>query len=334
VSAENLAGVSPVQAFAAAPIFSGMSELELNAITAFMDRRRIKKEEVVFNEGDRGEEIFFLLSGQLKAYINQHDGTKCWAFNVQEGSFFGEMSVIAQENHSVTIIAAEDSDLMVLHVLDFYRILYEHPMMGIRLLKSIGRLQGSWLEKSARHLNNLLRWGEAARRRAVSDDLTGLYNRRFLEDSIGERFRWGVVGLREMSLMMMDMDKVHAINERHGPKAGDAVICALAEILKSQVRTGDIPARLAGDEFAILLPDTGAKNAKILAERIREQVNRTEVQVPAAPGVEETVPIRIRTSIGIASAPVNADSGESLLDAADGALMKAKELGRNRVELA
>jgi diguanylate cyclase (GGDEF)-like protein len=223
---------------------------------------------------------------------------------------------------------------MSLHVLDFYRILYEHPMMGIRLLESIGKVQSGWLDKSVRHLSDLLRWGESARRRAVTDDLTGLNNRRFLEDSIKERFAQGAVGLREMSLMMMDMDRVHAINEQHGPRAGDLVICTLAGIIRFQIRIGDIAARLSGDEFAVLLPDTNAGNARVLAERIREQTNRTMVEVPETPDSETLVPIRIRISIGIAAAPAHADSMESLFDAADNALRKAKNLGRDRVEAA
>ena len=334
MNAETSFRVSPVRALAAFPLFANMDEDELGALTAFMDRRRIGKGETVFNEGDRGEEIFFLISGGFNAYITLEDGTRYWAFNVTEGSFFGEMSVIAQKPRSATLVAAEDSDLMSLHVLDFYRILYAHPMMGIRLLESIGKVQSGWLDRSVRHLNDLLRWGESARRRAVTDDLTGLNNRRFLEDSIKERFAQGAVGLREMSLMMMDMDKVHAINERHGPRAGDLVICALADIIRFRIRIGDIAARLSGDEFAVLLPDTNAGNACVLAERIREQTNRTIVEVPETPNSETFVPINIRISIGIAAAPSHADSMESLFDAADNALRKAKNLGRDRVEAA
>jgi diguanylate cyclase (GGDEF)-like protein len=326
--------VSPVRALAAFPLFADMDEFELGALTAFMDRRRVAKGETVFSEGERGEEIFFLISGYFNAYITMEDGARCWAFSVSEGSFFGEMSVIAQKPRSATLVAAEDSDLMSLHVLDFYRILYEHPLMGIRLLESIGKVQSGWLDRSVRHLNDLLRWGESARRRAVTDDLTGLNNRRFLEDSIRERFAQGAVGLRKMSLMMMDMDRVHAINEQHGPRAGDLVICALADIIRFQIRTGDIAARLSGDEFAVLLPDTGAEHARILAERIREQANRTLVDVPETPDSETLVPIKIRTSIGIAAAPTHANSMESLFDTADNALRKAKDLGRDRVEIA
>jgi diguanylate cyclase (GGDEF)-like protein len=93
-------------------------------------------------------------------------------------------------------------------------------------------------------------------------------------------------------------------------------------------------ARLSGDEFAVLLPDTGAEHARILAERIREQANRTLVDVPETPDSETFVPIKIRAGIGIAAALTHANSMESLFDTADNARRKAKDLGRDRVEIA
>jgi diguanylate cyclase (GGDEF)-like protein len=355
---------SSLEILSASPLFKGMNDLELNAITAFMDRRLVMKDAVVFNEGDIGEEIFILVSGALSAYAHRGDGAcddvardegaRYQLFTLDEGFFFGEMAAISRDRRSTTIIATEDSDLLVLHGVDFYRILYEYPAIGVRLLKAMGQVQAGWLAHNARHLNDLLRWGESARRRAITDDLTGLNNRRFLEESIAERFRQGAVGLRELSLVMMDLDRVHEINERYGSLAGDTVICAAADVIRSCVRSGDISARLSGDEFAILLPDTGVDQARSLAERIRAGISAVRIEVPvpsvgepfgefpgtpgsgtpsATPG-GETVSIRIGASIGIAAAPAHADSVETLGVAADNALRKAKELGRNRVEAA
>jgi diguanylate cyclase (GGDEF)-like protein len=223
---------------------------------------------------------------------------------------------------------------MVLQGIDFYRIVFEHPMIGVKLLKAIGVVQNQWLDQSSKHLGDLMRWGETARRRAITDELTGLYNRSFLEESVKDRFDQGSVGLRKMSLMMLDLDRVHVINERHGPRAGDLVIIAVADILRALMRSGDIAARLAGDEFAVLLPDTELEDARLVAERVREAVQAQEVPVPRAPGTAETVSIRIRTSIGIAVAPTHARDVENLVFAADMALRKAKEGGRNRVHTA
>ncbi|MDR1863164.1 MAG: GGDEF domain-containing protein [Treponema sp.] len=316
------------------PLFASMSDPEFNAVTALLEHFMVKKGSVVFKEGDKGEDMFILLSGKLGACVSQSDGTQRWLFEIKPGDFFGEMSIIANEPRSATITAKEDTDIMILQGIDFYRIVFEHPVIGIKMLKAIGKEQNVWLDQSSRNLSDLTRWGESARRRAVTDELTGLYNRRFLEDSVRDRFEQGSVGLRTMSLLMMDLDKVHEINERHGPPAGDQVFMVMAEILRTLTRAGDICARLSGDEFAVLLPDTGAEEARHIAERIRETVAGRKVPVPKSPDVVEKVEIGIRTSIGIAVAPTHTNTRESLFLLADRALRKAKENGRNRVEMA
>jgi diguanylate cyclase (GGDEF)-like protein len=204
-------------------------------------------------------------------------------------------------------------------------------MIGLKLLQAIGTVQNQWLDQTSKHLEDLMRWGETARRRAITDELTGLYNRRFLEESIKDRFEHSSMNLRKMSLMMIDLDKVHEINDTRGFQAGDQVIVTVADILRSIMRSEDIASRLSGDEYAVLLPDTDVAEAALVAERIRKTVETKEVIVPKSPGAAEKIPINIRTSIGIAVAPTHAKNMESLILAADSALRSAKDLGRNRV---
>ncbi|MDR2095014.1 MAG: GGDEF domain-containing protein [Treponema sp.] len=332
----NMNSIAPIDnpALLKSPLFSEMSELEYNAFTAFLERSHIKKGDTIFKEGDEGKEMYILLSGSLNAYVNQSDGTQRQLFDVKPGDFFGEMSIIASEPRSATMTAREETEIMVLQGIDFYRIIFEHPMIGVKMLKAICRVQNSWLNQSSKHLSDLTRWGETARRRAITDELTGLYNRRFLEDSIIDRFAHGSIGLRKIALLMMDLDKIHAINEQHGVQAGDDVFKTVAEAIRSQTRSGDIAARLSGDEFAVLLPDTDAEDAGLIAERIRETVFTRKIPVPKTPDSAEKVEIGVRVSIGIAVAPDHAKDSEELTDAADKALAHAKELGRNRVEIA
>ncbi|MDR1905245.1 MAG: GGDEF domain-containing protein [Treponema sp.] len=318
------------------PLFVDMSELEYNALTAFLERSHIKTGDTVFKEGDEGKEMYILLSGSVSAYVNQSDGTQRQLFDVKPGDFFGEMSIIANEPRSATMTAREETDIMVLQGIDFYRIVFDHPMIGVKMLKAICRVQNSWLDQSSKHLSDLTRWGETARRRAITDELTGLHNRRFLEDSIIDRFAHGSIGLRKVALLMMDLDKIHAINEQHGVQAGDDVFKAVAGVIRLQIRSGDIAARLSGDEFAVLLPDTDVDDAKQIAERIRETVFTQKIPVPKTAGSTDAgkVEISVRVSIGIALAPDHAKDSDSLMHAADKALSRAKELGRNRVEIA
>ena len=313
-------------------LFSEMSNLEFNAVTAFMERRIVKKDEIIFCEGDHGEDMFVLISGSLSASKKQSDGTQRRLFNIDAGNFLGEMSIIANEPRSATITAKEDSELMVLQGLDFYRIVFDFPMIGIKMLNSIGAVQNGWLNQNSIYLRDLIQWGETARKRAITDELTGLYNRNFLEESMKDRFKIGAVGTRKMSLIMMDLDKVHEINERYGSAGGDKVIIAVAEILKSTVGSGDIAARLSGDEFSILLPDTDCDDAVVFAEKIRVKVSEQRVSVNRI-GSGESEEINIKASFGISTAPNHADNVRDLENTADTALRKAKDKGRNRVEL-
>jgi diguanylate cyclase (GGDEF)-like protein len=316
------------------PLFAGLDKAECDVVASFLEARWIPRKTAIFEEGDAGDELFILLSGQLNALVRQSNGVRRLLFTIAPGDFFGEMSVIAREPRSATIIAAEDAGVMALRGINFYRIILEFPRIGVKILRNIMRVQNGWLEESARYLGDLARWGETARRRAITDELTGLYNRRFIEDSVRDRFRQGSVGLRKMSLMMMDLDRVHRINEQYGVRAGDLAIITVSDILKSVMRTTDISARLSGDEFAVLLPDTGIPDSQRIADRILKMIRLREIPVPAQGGTGKTDSIRIRTSIGIAVAPIHARCGEDLFASADKALRRAKELGRDRAEVA
>jgi diguanylate cyclase (GGDEF)-like protein len=314
--------------------FSGMSRLEYNAIRAFLEPGFVKKGETVFSAGEKGGAMYILISGRLSAFVTQSDGTSQFMFNIRPGEFFGEMSIIANEPRSATIVAKEDASFMIFQGVDFYRIIFDHPVIAVKMLKAIGRIQNVWLDQNAKHLNDLIRWGETARRRAIFDELTGLYNRNFLNESLQNRFEQGSIGLRKLALLMMDLDKVHEINNEYGTLAGDQVIIAAAHVIRDNLRSGDIAARLSGDEYAVILPDTDIKEALKIAESIRHAINEKKVyipKIPASAGMEE---LSIRTSIGIAVAPTHAKDRESLFQISDEALMKAKERGRNRIEIA
>jgi diguanylate cyclase (GGDEF)-like protein len=313
--------------------FNQLSEAEISVVAEFLKPVQVKENESIFKEGDEGQEMFIFLSGAMSAYGTQSDGAQRKLFDLYPGGFFGEMSIIAHEPRSATITATKDSAVAMLRETDFYRIISGHPIIGFKILRTISATQNQWLDQSSKSYSDLIRWGETARRRAITDEMTGLYNRRFLEESVKERFSNQSMNVRVMTILMMDLDRIHGINDKYGAKAGDLVIIAAAEIISACLRPGDIPARLSGDEFAVLLPDTDDKNAAKVAERIRENIEIRQIEVPAGPNSIEKVLISTRTSIGIAVAPAHAKTAEELFNTSDTALRKAKELGRNRVEI-
>jgi len=240
------------------------------------------------------------------------------------------MAIIEGAPRSATCWALEDTDLFALQGIDFFRLVFEHPMIALKLLNTIGSVMTSWLDESSRFLNDLVRWGETARRRAVTDELTGLYNRRFLEESLESRFAMGSVGRRRIAVAMLDLDHLHEVNERCGAAAGDKVIIAVGEAFRQTLRDGDIAARLSGDEFAFLLPDTDSKEAFSIAERLRLCVSNLQLSLPSQIGGTH-FNVAVRASLGVAVAPDHAANPLDLIAASDAALRAAKEGGRNMV---
>lgn len=165
-------------------------------------------------------------------------------------------------------------------------------------------------------------------RQAHTDFLTGLHNRRsFFEQ--GER-EW-VRSMRhgsDMAVLMLDIDFFKAVNDRHGHQAGDEVLQGLSRMCQQNIRSIDLAGRLGGEEFAILLPETGPVRAREVAERLRTAVSAHPMPVAAG----HAIPITI--SIGVASLHADHADLQALLQAADRALYAAKTAGRNRVCLA
>lgn len=311
-------------------LFSGMSGLELKAVSEFLKRRDFARGAVVFREGERGEELFIVFSGRVGSFVTQSDGTRRRIYEFGPGRFFGEMAIVEGEPRSATCWAEEDTTLLVLEGIDFYRLVFDYPMIGLKLLSSIGRVMVSWLNESSRFLNDLVRWGETARRRAVEDALTGLFNRRFLEETLSNRFTSGLGSGRRLALVMLDLDHFRDINGSFGPAAGDATIRAAGAAFRQALRDGDVAARLSGDEFAFLLPNTGIDEALAVAERLRKRAEGVRLKLrPVGSGKSSVV--RITASLGVAVAPDHAATPGALIERSDKALYRAKESGRNRV---
>lgn len=154
-------------------------------------------------------------------------------------------------------------------------------------------------------------------RLAASDPLTGLPNRRMFELSLGREVARARRSGKPLALCMLDVDHFKAVNDTHGHPVGDQVLRELADALRRAVRDEDVVARYGGEEFAVLLPDAGADDAAVIAERLR-----------AAAGEVGAVPVS--ASVGLASLVTVADGAE-LVAAADRALYQAKAKGRDRI---
>jgi diguanylate cyclase (GGDEF)-like protein len=168
---------------------------------------------------------------------------------------------------------------------------------------------------------NHARLFQQMQQQALTDGLTGCFNRRFFEIQLERDLHLATRMRQPVSLILLDIDYFKRVNDSHGHDAGDAALRILAGALREEVRGVDTAARYGGEEFAIILPQAGPEGAFGVAERLRSRIERTEV-----PGVG-----CITASIGFATFPLHASSRELLVTAADRALYQAKRTGRNRV---
>ncbi len=165
-----------------------------------------------------------------------------------------------------------------------------------------------------------------AKDQAIRDGLTGIYNRRFLDEILGKLVDQARRGAQSLSALMLDIDHFKQFNDQFGHEAGDQVLRAVVRCLREQVRGGDVVARYGGEEFAILLPFTAFEVALIMADRLRLCVEALSLPEPDFPAG-----CRVTVSIGVATFPEHGSDGETLMASADKALYGAKGNGRNQV---
>ena len=185
------------------------------------------------------------------------------------------------------------------------------------------------LEQVGLSIGNLM-LRESLRQQSIRDALTGLYNRRFLEESAQRELQRATRRLDQgckdgMALLMIDIDNFKLFNDQHGHEVGDQVLCQVAAILQHQTRGSDVAARYGGEEFTIVLAEMPPGLALERAEKVRAEVEALALQASGQSLGTVTI------SIGLAYFPADGNTVEALLLAADKALYEAKHAGRNRV---
>ncbi len=167
------------------------------------------------------------------------------------------------------------------------------------------------------------------RRLAITDELTSLNNYRYLQQRLDEELERARRYDKNLSLVMIDVDEFKGLNDAHGHLTGDAALAEFGSLLQGSVREVDVVARYGGEEFAIVLPETDASGAFVVAEKIRETVARHRFRNASGEGV-----VRMTVSLGVASYPRHATDKDGLLRQADEALYQAKTTGKDRVRVA
>jgi diguanylate cyclase (GGDEF)-like protein len=168
---------------------------------------------------------------------------------------------------------------------------------------------------------------ERLREQSARDQLTGLFNRRYMEESVDRELRRAGRDGSTLGLLMMDLDHFKDLNDGFGHAAGDLMLRAVGGFLGSSVRGDDVACRFGGEEFVVILPHASMENTRRRAEALREGMKRLQLES------SESLP-NITMSIGVACSPDHGETREELIHAADVALYRAKAGGRDRVVVA
>lgn len=245
-------------------------------------------------------------------------GRTHWVENPRSGLICRHIHHQPQEGYLCIPMMAQSEALGVLHLMQ---------PDNIKMTETKQRMAVTMSEHIAMALSNL-RLHETLRSQSIRDPLTGLFNRRFMEESLELEIRRAARNQRPLGMIMMDLDHFKYFNDNFGHEAGDLLLKELGAVLKGNIRGEDIACRYGGEEFTIILPEGTGAVTRQRAEFFKEAVQNLDVRFRGRPLGKVTA------SMGVAVFPDHGRTAKALIEAADKALYRSKSGGRDRITLA
>lgn len=272
-------------------------------------------------EGGGQASLYFVLSGQLEIAPDTHAGDEGGTSRILPGESVGEQAVLDDAANLAAMTAVEDTELLVVGS-SLMTELIDHSQV---LARNLLRLLSFRIRTANARLRRGEKLGEFYRQMSLNDPLTGLYNRAWLDDMLPKLATRAVRDGKPLSLVMIDLDHFKRFNDTHGHIVGDIALSAAASAIRDALRPSDFAVRYGGEEMMAVLPDTSPELAHLVAERLclrlRTAIIFTDMRMPLP---------HVTGSFGVASLGPD-DDGQALMKAADEALYRAKEAGRDQV---
>lgn len=300
-------------------LFQGVAPDDVQQLLQQCERRDVVAGELLLCPGTHNEHVYVVLSGSLNVHLGSPDAPKLATMEV--GACAGEMSIIEDRDPSAYVVAAEPTHVLVIHKTVLWDMVNASHAFAKNLLLMLSERVRAHNHFIAASFGDLRKY----ERNATTDALTGLGNRHAME----EEFPRAVERCRScpepVSLIMIDVDRFKPFNDRFGHVAGDRALSAVARVLRRQFRPCDLLVRFGGDEFAVLLPGVAVTEAAEIAERVRRAVSG-DADIDG----DSMIRMPLEISMGVAELE-HEGTFEALLRAADEALYRAKDAGRNTV---
>ncbi|WP_167654146.1 GGDEF domain-containing protein [Pseudomonas duriflava] len=291
-------------------LFRDVDVHHLEKLARALGRRVLSEGEVLLCPQQPNDCLFMILRGRFRVHLGSLENQP--VSTLGEGECTGEVSFLDSEKPTAYVVADEPSEVVILHRHELFALMEHSPQTSQNLLEM--------LCERVRQGNRIILDTE---RNANVDTLTGLFNRRRLEQLYERESTRCAFNQQPLCLLMLDVDHFKHYNDTYGHLAGDYALCLVANTLRSQLRPKDSMARYGGEEFVILLPELDRTAARMIGERLRESLASVQdFYSPAGrlPGVT--------ISIGLAEMHAQ-DTLEMHIERADKALYQAKRNGRN-----
>ncbi|MFZ5523494.1 MAG: diguanylate cyclase [Pseudomonadota bacterium] len=298
-------------------LFQGMDFTSVEYILEHCTVRSLAAGENLLRPDTPNRHLYLICDGKLSIRLAAQESLEYATLGA--GECVGEISLVDGKNPSALVVAAEPTRVLAVPY-DTVWSLVDHSHEIARNLLGI---VASRMRNDKRALINSHDTKKQFEHQAYVDALTGVHNRHWMADAFPRAMHRCALNKRPFTIMMVDIDHFKRVNDAHGHLVGDLTLKTIAKCMTENLRPNDLFVRYGGEEFALLLPDTDIKNARIIAERLRKAISDSRIQ-------RDDLSFQVTVSIGIAPARHD-EKLEILIDEADKALYRAKELGRNRV---
>lgn len=309
-------------------LFSQLTEQELHVVAGSSGYRKFSKGEIIFQEGSFAQQLYVVKEGEVMITKQGEDREELSLARFIGGECFGELDLFENAPRAASARAETDAVLLEFPAqgLPFEKILSGQPLVSARILHKLLALIAGRLRSTNRLISEKSKWVQDLRHQILTDKLTGLYNRTYIEEELDKQLpEFG----SSTSMLIIKPDNFKIINDTYGHDAGDKVLKLMAATIRNLLREKDVAVRYRGDEFAGILPDTGAAEASGVAEVLRKGMLAMDTAAIVINGT-----LTVTVSIGIAAAPGHAKDAKALTEKAFACMMEARNQGGDRIRSA
>lgn len=316
--------IAPVE-WLKAEVLEGFAMLEGVGLTArrellaSAEERALTPGAILIEQGVRNASLYLVLEGELGVHLDSPDSDPVAVIGA--GETVGELSLLDGSDASAFVVAQTAARLLEVTEGDFWRLTnVSHAFAVNLLLKLASRLRANNAQVS-RNVKKRRQYERAA----MFDGLTGIHNRRWLDETLHRMVKRHEKSGGSLSVSLIDIDHFKSFNDTYGHAAGDHVLTVVAATLAANLRPTDLVARFGGEEFVIIFPDTSIELAATAAERVRVAIADQTLKMP-----DGTALPSVTISMGVAQL-AEGQTVPDLLKTSDSAMYRAKDAGRNRV---